>query len=253
MFSCLFRSVRVEFLKLKRSQVLWVALCIPLFPAALNFGQTLKYGLRSFGDGLSLAPWSIYFQEAVRVWTMFALPFVVAILSAMLANRDHKTHQWKLLFALPFPRSAVFTGKWVVLMALNGLSSLVFMVMNVLSGLLVMCVRPELGLALPIPWAEVLLRPLLAWLLSTLMITIQLWISLHWTSFLTSILSGFLAFILNIYVLGSFMYKYAAFVPWSLPSLAYEVNVPGILRISLVISLVVYLLAQAEFVRRDVL
>jgi hypothetical protein len=191
----LWRGVRAEFLKIKRSQVLFVALLIPLFPAGLNFGEVLQRGLHVLESDTPgrLSPWSMYFRSSIDYWTIFALPLVVAVLSTLLANVDHQNHQWKELFSLAFPRTGVFAGKWTALMALCALSSIAFGIANILGGLAAGFLRPDLGLSLAtLPWIEAFSRPLLGWLLSSSMITIQLWISLHWSQFLVSILSGFL-------------------------------------------------------------
>ena len=253
MISFLLNGIQAEFLKVKRSQVLLVAIFIPLFPVGLSFGRVLQIGLSNIYDKDVLAPWSIYFRGSIDVWTIFALPFIVAIISSLLANVDHKTHQWKMLHALAFPRAGVFAGKWMVLMALTLLSVIVFSLGSIIAGLVAGLLHPELGLDWPVPLVDAFGRPLLAWLLSALMITIHLWISLRWSSFLVSILSGFFAVVLNIFMIGSFMNTYAAWSPWSLPSMVYPSVLPQYLVYSLAAMLVVYLLANAQFVRRDVL
>jgi hypothetical protein len=251
----LWRGVRAEFLKIKRSQVLFVALLIPLFPAGLNFGEVLQRGLHVLESDTPgrLSPWSMYFRSSIDYWTIFALPLVVAVLSTLLANVDHQNHQWKELFSLAFPRTGVFAGKWTALMALCALSSIAFGIANILGGLAAGFLRPDLGLSLAtLPWIEAFSRPLLGWLLSSSMITIQLWISLHWSQFLVSILSGFLEVVVNLFVVGSFMAVVAGYVPWSMPSNTYTDGWPFTLMLSLFYTILVYLLANAEFIHRDV-
>jgi hypothetical protein len=250
----LWRGIRAEFLKIKRSQALIVALLIPLFPAGLNFGEVLQRGLHSLLSDVpgKLGPWSLYFRSSIDFWAIFALPLIVAVLGALLANVDHQTHQWKQLFSLPFPREAVFAGKWAALMALCALSAIAFGMANILSGLLAGWIRPDLGMNLSnLPWLEAFARPLLGWLLSSAMITFQLWISLRWAPFLVSLLSGFLAVVVNLFIIGSIMNVLTDYLPWSMPGSVYA-HWPLTLALSALYSLVIYLLACAQFVRRDV-
>lgn len=246
-------GIHAEWLKVKRSLVLLVALAIPIFPAGLNFGQTLQRGVRAMpGDPLEMSAWTQYLRSSIDFWVIFALPMIVAILGALLANVDHKTRAWKVVCALPYPRAGVFTGKWVVLMGLTGLSALSFGVVNQVSGIIVHLLRPELGLGWHIPWAEAFLRPLLGWLLAAGMVTIQHWISIRWPNFLVSILTGFSVTVMNLFIIGSFMVSYAGYLPWSLPSLAYDPAWPQALATSAGFSLVAFTLALAEFKRRDI-
>lgn len=251
----LWRGIRAEFLKIKRSQALFVAVLIPLFPAGLNFGEVLQRGLHLLPGEVpgALSAWSLYFRSSIDFWAIFALPLIVAVLSALLANVDHQSHQWKSLFAMAFPRSGIFAGKWAALMGLNALSAACFGAANVLTGLAAGMLRPDLGLAFGgLPWGEAFAAPLLGWLLASGMITIHLWISLRWSSFLVSILSGFLAVVANLFVIGSFMAANAAYFPWSMPSCVYSENHLLVLVLSAACAGVVYLLANTQFVRREV-
>jgi hypothetical protein len=237
---------------MKRSLALTAALLLPLFPALANVAHALQSGLgRAAADAEFLTPWFLYGRYAFKLWTIFALPVIVAILSALLANVDHGPKAWKQLLALAFPRSLVFAGKWAALAGLTLLSTLVFALVNVWGGGLVHFLRPELGLDFPIPVGELIFRPFLGWLLAMLMLSLHLWLSLRWPSFLISITAGFAASVSNIFLVASQLFTRSAFSPWAMPVQAY-----GNWQLPLIVSLagaaLVYLLARREFVRRDV-
>jgi ABC-2 type transport system permease protein len=239
-------------LKLKRSLALLIAVILPLFPAFANFAGTLRSGLGPAMDEIEArSAWSVYFHYSGEMWVIFALPLVVAILSALLANTDHKPKTWKQLFALPFPRSAVFWGKWWALAASLLLSTVVFGLASLASGAAVHFIRPELGLGFPPPLVEAFARPLLAWLLAMLMLSIHLWISLRWPSFVVSIGAGFAASVANIFLIWSYLLERSIFFPWAMPATAYSSWQATILP-ALLGAALVCLLAQREFVRRDV-
>jgi hypothetical protein len=89
--SYLIRGVRAEALKVKRSLALIAALVIPLFPAVVNLAGALRRGLAGDAEELAaLGPWGLYVRYAIKFWVIFALPMVIALLAALLAQVDHK-------------------------------------------------------------------------------------------------------------------------------------------------------------------
>jgi len=250
--SYLIRGVRAEALKVKRSLALIAALVIPLFPAVVNLAGALRRGLAGDAEELAaLGPWGLYVRYAIKFWVIFALPMVIALLAALLAQVDHKPKQWKQLFALAYPRSALYAAKWLALAGVTLLSTLVFAGANIVGGMIVAALRPDLGLELPLPLGEVVGKPLLAWALALAAISIHHWIALRWPSFLSSLAVGFAASVANLFLISSYLYERAAFFPWAMPSQAYGAW-QGTLRASLIAAALVYALARAEFVRRDV-
>jgi hypothetical protein len=139
----------------------------------------------------------------------------------LVANLDHQPKAWKQLFSSSIPRSTIFAGKGVILAGLTLLSSLVFALVNLLGGVLVSFIRPELGLGWPIPVEVLIARPLLGWLLAMLMLSIHLWLSLRWPSFLVSITAGFAASVSNIFLVASYLFTRSALSPWAMPVHAY--------------------------------
>ncbi len=245
----LLRAVYAESLKLKRSLALLAALLIPLVLAFANFMNTVQRGIGR--PALELTnPWSLYLIYALELWVIFALPLLVSVLAALLADLDHRAKAWKQLFALPFPRSTVFASKWLVLAGITLLSTLVFGAANLAGGILVHLLRPELGLGLPIPVLEAFIKPLIAWLLALFMISIHLWISLWWPSFLVSVTVGFAASISNIFLINSKLYEHSFVSPWAMPIQAYD-RWQTILIYALLGAVVTVGLAGRAFVRRD--
>jgi len=251
MISYFFRGISVETLKLKRSLALWIALIIPLFPSVANIVDGLQHGMSTpLEDAANRTPWSMLFYFAFRFWTILALPMIVAILSALMANTDHPPKAWKMLFALPFPRSAIFAGKWFGLAGLVLISNLVFTLANLVGGILIHYLRPDAGLEFPIPVGEALFAMFISWLLSLLMISIHLWISLRWSSFLVSIILGFSATVSNLFLIASYLYGKSAISPWAMPVQVYgdwQSSMPAALLGALLVSL----LAGGQFTRRD--
>jgi len=248
----LMRGVGAETLKMKRSLALSVALVIPLLPTFANVASALQTGLGpQMEEGITLSPWSLFFRYTFRLWTIFALPMVVAIISALVAHTDHQTKAWKMLLALPISRQAAFGGKWIVLAGMLLLSNMVFMAANLMGGVLVNLLRPELGMGLPIPLGEALSVTLISWALSLLMVSIHLWISLRWPGFLASLTLGFIATVSNLFLIGSYLYGRVSLSPWAMPVQIYgdwQASMP----VALGGALLVGGLACWDFVTRDV-
>jgi hypothetical protein len=246
------RSVRAESLKLKRSLALSAALLVPLFPSFANFASALQSHIgRMPEDPAYLSMWSLYFRYSIKLWTIFAMPVVVALLSALLADVDYKGKGWKHLFAMGVPQSAVFAGKWFSLAGLSLVSTLVFASANLAGSLAAHYLRPDLGLDFPIPIGEAYGRPLLAWLLSLFMLSLHQWISLRWPGFLVSLAVGFAASVSNLFTISSYLFSSSYFSPWALPVQAYEDwRLP--LALSLLGAALVYTAARREFIRRDI-
>jgi hypothetical protein len=253
MLRYILRGCWAEALKLKRSLALVAAFLIPLFPSFINFASTLRSGVGRPIEGMEdLTRWALYGVYANKFWTIFALPFIVAILSALLANVDHKPRVWKTILALSYPRGAVFASKWFALAGITLLSSLTFALYNLLSGVIIHFIRPELGLDFPAPVMDIVTKAFIGWLLAMFMISIHQWISLRWSSFLASVVVGFAASVSNIFLISSYLYNKAALSPWAMPVMVYE-DYSLTLIISLIGAALVYLFARREFVRRDVL
>lgn len=246
----LIRATGAESLKIKRSLALLSAVLVPLVPAFVNFMMTLQRGVGKPAMGIT-NPWSIYFMYAIKLWVIFALPLIVSVLAALLADVDYRAKAWKQILALPFPRPAVMAGKWLVLVGLALLSTLVFGAANLTGGVLIHLLHPERGLGAPIPVLEAFTQPLIAWLLALFMISIHLWISLRWSNFLVSIIIGFAAAVANIFLLSSGLYAHSAVFPWAMPAQAYD-RWQATLVFSLIGAAAVYWMARCELLNRDV-
>lgn len=245
-------GIGAETIKLKRSLALLAAVAVPLLPVAADLMGTMSRGLGSLPDDpAGINPWALYVRMAVKLWTIFAMPTVVAVASALLANLDHKPRAWKLLLALPFPRGGLFAAKWAALAAMTLLSTAVFAAGNVAAGLALHYLRPELGLTWPVPVADAVWRPLLGWALALFMMTIHLAIALRWPSFMTSLVIGLVASVGNLFVVGSYLSVYAGYIPWTLPAMTYGDWAPA-LAFSLAGTAVTYVLARRAFVGREV-
>jgi hypothetical protein len=187
-------AISSEFLKLRRTLALRVAIAAPLAvvglqvfvasqqPVVLRPGATPLLGLVQGG----------YF-----VWTLLALPLFGALTAALVAAVDHQDDHWKQLFALPIPRWSILAGKWVAAVSLVLISFAVLAVGLLMLTTVVHALRPawpaQPGLA-----RLAAVRMSQAFLATWLLLSIQLWVSLRWRSFPVGLTVGIIAVLLTL-------------------------------------------------------
>ncbi len=104
-------------------------------------------------------------------------------------------------------------------------SSLVLIVGIGLEGLVLLRLRPDLGLTQPIPWGLILLRSFSFVPAVLLMLTVQTWVAIRWRSFTVAMGLGIGSTVVGIMLLRSlkniastpYSPILASIFPWSLP------------------------------------
>src|SRR4029079_286042 len=144
----LFRALHAELLKLKRTLAFRVVFVLPLLIAVLQFFIILR--TKKYAPGFNL--WQTHGTNSFQIWAVFMMPLLIALVTALLNGIEHSDKQWKHLFALPVPRSAVYFAKLVLAHGLICMSTLVRAVFTVIVGIAVTYLRPELVNAGPVPY-----------------------------------------------------------------------------------------------------
>lgn len=242
----LIRVLHAEMLKLKRTLAFRMVFVAPLLVAALQF--FVVWNQRRFGPDFKL--WEMVPRGSLSVWAVFMLPLLVTLETALLNGIEHGEKQWKHLFALPIPRSAVYAAKLLVAQALAAASTLFLSVLIVFVGISLMRLRPELANSGPAPYGWILKYAAMVWLAAGLIIAIHTWVSIRWPGFALALGTG---------IGGTFFALFAAsarvgkFYPWLLPM---NVFVPERVTMAVWLGVVGGMIAAVigclEFVRRDV-
>jgi len=207
------RALHAEVLKLKRTLALRLVFLAPVIVVLLGaFIQTAAV-IGGRGD-LAATFWQAHSQESLTMWAVFLMPLLIAVETALLSSIEHGERQWKHLFALPVPRSAIYIAKFTITQALVLLSTLLLCALIAISGWLLVLFHPVLAAAGPPPLWSIVVRALQCWLAAGLMLSINLWIALRWPSFTVPLGAGIAGTFVALFASSA---KIAEYYPWLLP------------------------------------
>ena len=166
----LFKLIKAERLKLKRSP-LWLAfMFMPVIPALLG---TLNY----------MANIEILQSEWFSLWTQhtlftcyFFLPIMIGIYSSYMMRQEENNRNWNKVLSMPVSKNLVFIAKLVQVFFMIFFSEIWICTLFVISGKVI-------GLTSAIPWGKLVIWCLFGTLGGTVIAAIQLMISLFIKSF----------------------------------------------------------------------
>ena len=240
------RALYAEKLKLKRTLAIRMVFVAPLLVAALNF--FILWERRNVGPEFKM--WDIVSEVSLGAWAVFLMPLLITLETALINGIDHGEKNWKHIFALPIPRHAVYAAKLLVAQMLIAASTLFLMVLAVLTGLIMMRLRPDMANSGAPPYGRMLTQAAMVWLAAGLIIAIHTWISIRWAGFTLSLGAGIAGVFFALFAAGA---RVGKFYPWLLP-----VNVLSSERVSMALWLgaaggvVAAVIGCLDLVRRDV-
>jgi lantibiotic transport system permease protein len=254
------RALRAEVTKLHNSTAPVTVVVIPAIIAVVItiLSVTSPYAVRP------LNAWLDSMSQMITFWATL-MPFIVALVTALLATVEHSNNMWKHIFALPISRGSIYAAKQIVAVALFGLSMAVLVAGVLVAGLLLRALKPGFGFEAPIPLAAMLNMAVISWLASWLIIALHQWVGVRSTSFGPAIGFGLVGFLLNTMIFTRTDWWPRVF-PWSLPSNFFEIGLTRILMenpikwdvvplsvaIGVIGGVVVTILAAWDISRRDV-
>lgn len=166
----LFRLLKAERIKLKRSPIWLAFLLMPVIPAilgTLNYRQNLE---------LLKSEWFSLWTQHTLFTCYFFLPVMVGIYCAYLMRLEHNHKNWNQLLTTPLPRPMIFFAKLITASLMILLSELWIGVLFILSGKIA-------GLTAAVPYRSVILWCCGGTLGGIVMAAIQLLLSLYIKSF----------------------------------------------------------------------
>jgi len=132
-----------EFIKLKRTPVLWMSLAAPLFAVTVAFIASLTSGHKFYQPGVN--PWTDFSAHILVGWALFVFPIYVCLQTALYSSLEHNTNGWSYLATLPVGKHSLIVSKycWAVLMV--AVSQVLLVVLTWVSGWLLAILKPSYG------------------------------------------------------------------------------------------------------------
>lgn len=218
-------AIQVETLKLRRTLALWLALLVPAVVIAFTTAINLSRDRGARIGGPQTTPWtSLALSLVLFIWLIVGLPMFVALETALLAGLEHQDNAWKHLFALPVARWSIYAAKLVAGATLIALSSLVIGLGLAAEGTLLAIVRPDTGLAPPVPWSAIAGWLATATVAAFLVLALHTWVATRWHSFPLALGLG-VAGALGGLMLGISTRRHplvASVFPWTAPFVSVE-------------------------------
>ncbi len=197
-------TIHLEIFKLRRTLVWLLVLVAPLLTAAM-------VGLIQWRQPSQ--SWMESYANAAGLWGLFVLPMAITALTALLAQIEHQTSMWDVLFAMPVSRTKVFLAKAIVAVGLTGLMSCLLVAASLFA---IWMARTFQGPATPslVPLGQFSLIIVAMWSAAGLMTIVQLWVALRFKSFLAPLCLGLAGTFVCIASMGA---KESIIVPWATP------------------------------------
>lgn len=209
----LIRAISSETLKLKRTLALAMVFVAPLVVVLLQF--MMIWQRNGMSEGFRRNPWGMFQAGTFSLWAVGMLPLFITLETALLAGLEHGPKSWKHLFALPVPRSVIYTAKLLVTAALIALSCLVLAAGTIAGGYGLSFLKAGADFSSGPHWAELATGTLSMFLASWLLIALHSWIALRWPSFALASGVGMAATVGTALISNS--ERFWKFYPWALP------------------------------------
>jgi lantibiotic transport system permease protein len=240
-----------ERIKSKRTLAVYLSVLGPVLAVAMSlFSLALVDGM---AKAKGIEPWQAYLPSSLTLWFSFVLPLVVTLQAAQTAQLEHGNHKWKHLLSLPVPRSSLFLGKWLWLLALSVASNIL-----VAGSLLIVCAINGLTSfsdgSFSLALSYVISQAVIAFTCSLLLVAIQFVVSVRLASFAAAVSIGFVGTIFGMFAKG-LADSVMSFFPWAMPGIAMRgdsAQTATMLAVSIVGAICILAAGTSEFGRRQI-
>lgn len=172
------RSVRAEFLKLRRSFIWLAMLALPVLSSGLGTANYLN------NLGMLTEQWySLWTQHALFYCTLFA-PALTGVYCAYICRLEHLNRNWNAVMTQPVPVGTMLAAKLTVVSVMTALTQLFIGILFIISGKIA-------GLTAPIPF-ELVYWILRGWWALTVQASLLLCVALIIRSFAVPVAAGIL-------------------------------------------------------------
>ncbi|MCX2586121.1 ABC transporter permease [Pedobacter sp. MR22-3] len=220
----LYISLISEFYKSRKTLAFWAAILLPVIICGL-----ITFGFYSSSERIiafhypPMILWANYSGAALGVMGFLIMPFYVIFMAFSVNNIEHKNDTWKMLFAQPLNKFSIYAAKYLYAVFMIFICLLLFTSLTFAFGHLLQVLVPKYNFSQYNP-LHILINSYAKLFLSSLgILSLQFIMSLFWSDFLKPMGIGFIGAIMGI-IIVNVGWKYAYFIPYSLPTLALRIT-----------------------------
>lgn len=190
--SIFFRVFHTDYIKYRKSLVIWITLAYPFFTAVLV--SIIYFGMKKIPENPVFD-----FSRGILLVASFFLPFYIVLLVTQVNFTENKTQGWKLMYAQPVPKAAYFISK-ILMVLFAGMIAYFLLYVFSLAGLRIIHWHNN---AFVLENILITMKPAFARLLevyvsASFMLAIQYYLSLRLKNFILPLGIGMAAAILPI-------------------------------------------------------
>jgi hypothetical protein len=246
MLTSFIRGFASEYLKHRRTFVMWFIFMVPLVVTGIIF-------LTVYADNnlRGTDPWRWFIGFNFKPYFHIFI-FLQVLFIANLNYIEHKNNTWKVIRVMPVPFHVTFLSKIAFGLVVFALNVAIFFALVMLSGTLLGILRPDTGFQRNVYLLEAFIPTVKFFLASMAVTAIMYWISAQFKSLLVSVVSGMSLYVLAFALLlitsrpGYTGLPYAEYHPFNFS--AYAFNSFGTGNHSLTMEYVYYGLSVAVLV-----
>jgi hypothetical protein len=187
-----------EWLKTKNLGLLILAVIFAvLLPALSILLQIFNEASRKY-DGVVTTTTQDSLGDSVGPFGTFFMLLFIIIAATRIAQTDHKNNGWTFLETQPLSKLSIYTGKFLVLVALTSISLVVFFVATILEGYLAQALFPQENLKYSIDLYWVFQTFARLFVLSLGIISLQMMLSVIIPGLVWPFVIGFVGFVVNV-------------------------------------------------------
>ena len=199
-------SIAVEFVKLRRSLALLLALVAPALIAIFLFFNLLRFD--------NASTWERAAQTSTAIWAFFMLPMSVTALTALVAHTEHGPRAWDYLRALPRPRWQLYAAKAIAVAAVIAMMSVLLAGATVAVIETAAWIKPDVAATGSRDIGSYLLLLGRVFVSAWLLMAVQLWIALRYASFVPALSLGIGGTFFAVVATSS---RLGVLMPWQIP------------------------------------
>ncbi len=136
--------LHVEFIKLKRTSILFLVFIAPLFVCSVSLLMFIHS--RGIVD-ISENAWMLWTKSVLAMWNYFMIPLLVALLAALINGLEHRNRTWMLMLSLPISSRQLFISKLLTIWLITLFSTFLLWLYSIIMLTLISIIGTQIDLS----------------------------------------------------------------------------------------------------------